>query len=871
MPQLKKDIIGADVQIGTNLAQANLAKLTKDTARYRDENQRLQLLMKKLEVQGKKNGKEWKELKRQFDANKVAIEQNKVKMDQYQRSLGLNSKSMKQLRGDMTRLRRLLNQTVPNTPEWNRYNKELKETSARYEELNNSTKRTQGFLSKLKGAAGGLLPAFGIGAIIGGLVALGKKLFNLANETQKYRQQVQQLTGETGQALADITANIEASSRTFKKEVNEMAVANNTFAKAMDISQQQANKLINKGFLAGADAGGEFLDMLREYPTQFRAAGVSAEQSIALMSQSVKEGIYSDKGPDVIKEGTIRLREMTKATREALAGIGISSTQLETDLQRGTITYFEAIQLVSNKLNELPPQSAKVGTAIADIFGGPGEDAGLDYIKLLGRVETSLDKMVEGSGETAVAQQKLLEANQRLSKAWSDLMGTGTGTFTAIKASAKLLLADGLEGIVKGIAGIRDWFIELYNESLPVRAGLNYMFAVWKTSINLVKTALQTLWEQLKLGGQLIKSVLTFDLEGIQQAFTDWGDNMKTKVVENAKSVGNAWSTAWNETINGRLKPVKQVVEVETRGTNINTQSDDRSGTGDLNRRDELELEVLASKEKFDLLAQQEEEFTQLQYTELEKRKQQNTEWAETELQNIESLKKGQQDLANAKIEAAGSAINALIKLAGEESKLGKALFLLDQARAIGQVIFNTGIANAKAVAASPLTLGQPWVSINTATAAASIATILGQTIARFTIKGKKSGGFADTGDDNEVAGFYHKNEWIANAKAVRNPAVRRFIDVFEIAQRSGNIRQLNMDTILAAVGANIPGRQSGGFGSQPPPAPVYPSPPPPVIDVDKFEQAVDRLMQWEPELIMTDVQSRLRRLEDIEEQTKLN
>jgi len=61
-------------------------------------------------------------------------------------------------------------------------------------------------------------------------------------------------------------------------------------------------------------------------------------------------------------------------------------------------------------------------------------------------------------------------------------------------------------------------------------------------------------------------------------------------------------------------------------------------------------------------------------------------------------------------------------QLAGESKELQIAAVIATQAAAIGQIISATGLANAKAVAASPLTLGQPWVTINTISAGLSIA-----------------------------------------------------------------------------------------------------------------------------------------------------
>ena len=59
----------------------------------------------------------------------------------------------------------------------------------------------------------------------------------------------------------------------------------------------------------------------------------------------------------------------------------------------------------------------------------------------------------------------------------------------------------------------------------------------------------------------------------------------------------------------------------------------------------------------------------------------------------------------------------------GKESKaLAIAGIVVEQVASISKIISNTGIANAKAVAASPLTFGQPFVGINSVSAGLSIA-----------------------------------------------------------------------------------------------------------------------------------------------------
>ena len=68
---------------------------------------------------------------------------------------------------------------------------------------------------------------------------------------------------------------------------------------------------------------------------------------------------------------------------------------------------------------------------------------------------------------------------------------------------------------------------------------------------------------------------------------------------------------------------------------------------------------------------------------------------------------------------------NLLSQLAGKNKGLAIAGVVISQAAAIGQIVAQTSIANAKSVAASPLTAGMPWVAINTISAGLSIASTI--------------------------------------------------------------------------------------------------------------------------------------------------
>jgi hypothetical protein len=70
-----------------------------------------------------------------------------------------------------------------------------------------------------------------------------------------------------------------------------------------------------------------------------------------------------------------------------------------------------------------------------------------------------------------------------------------------------------------------------------------------------------------------------------------------------------------------------------------------------------------------------------------------------------------------------------LTEIAGKNKGLAIAGVVIQQAAAIGQIVANTAIANAKSVAASPLTAGMPWVAINTISAGLSIASTIASAV----------------------------------------------------------------------------------------------------------------------------------------------
>jgi hypothetical protein len=376
----------------------------------------------------------------------------------------------------------------------------------------------------------------------------------------------QQFTGKQGDDLKAFRNNVQAVADAFNVDFKETLMASNAVAQQFGISADESLKLIQDGFVSGANANGEFLDTLREYPAYFKEAGISADEFIAIIAETNKQGIFSDKGIDAIKEANIRLREMTTATASALEGIGISSEQVQKDLQNGSKTTFDVMQEVSLKLNELPDSATEVGTAIADIFGSAGEDAGLQYLRTLGNISTNLDEVKDKAGILGQLQEEQLNSQLELENALSGLFDLTGGNFETLTTRAKVFVNDGLTAIIKGVISIINYFIELYNDSLAFRALWQSIVVSFKNGVDTIGNIFGFLIDIVKSFGTTLKGAFTLDFDLIKQGFADYANSYKTLVANQVKDITENVQKGI-ENANEKIKPITIPVTTSSSGS----------------------------------------------------------------------------------------------------------------------------------------------------------------------------------------------------------------------------------------------------------------------------------------------------------------
>lgn len=499
----------------------------------------------------------------------------------------------------------------------------------------------------------------------------------------------QQFTGKSGDDLKAFRNEVQAVADSFNADFRETLIATNALSKQFGISANEALQLVKDGFLAGGDANGEFLDTLKEYPAYFKEAGISADQFVAIVTQTNKMGIFSDKGVDAIKEANLRLREMTTATAAALDGIGISSEQVRKDLQTGTKTTFDVIQDVSAKLAELPDNAATVGAAIADIFGGPGEDAGLQYLRTLKDISTNMDEVKGKAGVLAQLQEEQLQSQIELQNALSGLFDATGWNFETLTTQAKVFVNQGLTAIIKGVIDVVNYFIELYNESVLIRAIWNGIVAGFKTTFDTLGNLFGFFIDIVKATGTALKGAFTLDFDDVKKGLSDYAAAYGNLVKAQVKDI----TENFQEGLDGMQKKIKPLTIPVSVGDTPTPQTDNKpvttqnptvkpSGKSDAEKAAEQQAKQIEAAYKKNLEATRKLQDAQLQLEtdEWAKRRQQTQYQYSRQIEDLQHQLQTEKDLNETGRQAINATITAL------EQQQTEALLKIEQDRQLQEL-----------------------------------------------------------------------------------------------------------------------------------------------------------------------------------------
>ena len=321
---------------------------------------------------------------------------------------------------------------------------------------------------------GGMVPQLAVaGAAIGAVAAGVDALNELAKELRVQLKAVSDTLGLVDEEGEKAAAGIRATSTTFDQEFNEVLRASNTLMETFGISSEEALEAINMGFITGANSNEELLDSIKEYPVFFRDAGLGAAHLVEVIRSSADAGIFSDKGVDAIKEFNLRIKENTKTTSDALIPLGAyRNEQIQLAVEAGDVG--KAMGLVTEGMQEVDLSAQQLQTIVADVFGGPGEDIGMDYLLTLGDIVSKTNEETIALTDLQKAQLEVLQVNQEYEESlvemgsrFTGLSKSGETFWTRLKTvSVDVLIAifDATTPIISVFSDLWDSIKSLYSQ-----------------------------------------------------------------------------------------------------------------------------------------------------------------------------------------------------------------------------------------------------------------------------------------------------------------------------------------------------------------------------------------------------------------------
>ncbi len=355
-----------------------------------------------------------KKLTGEIDKQRAAIGLQGQTLAQLERTQRRYTRELKNITEGTERYKKMRMELKAINKEVERQRKNLRATGVQSKEVNKVNRSFGGVRSTLTDLVGAGGKAGLYGAAAAGVALVVKEGLALEKQWTRMRRDVARLSDESGQSLSSITADVQAVAKTFDKDFTEVLNATNSLAKQMGIEFDEALKLIETGFIQGADVQGDFLSHIEQYPIQFKQAGLSAEEFIKVAIQQGIGGDFDDKLLDSVKEITLRLKELTPAAKAALAPLGGDFVaQITRDLNTGQKSIVQVFNEIIRKSKELGLTTQETQALIADLGGGPLEDLG-GLERAFDQLDSAMNRNLSTTDSLGKAQKESLEIQKEV-------------------------------------------------------------------------------------------------------------------------------------------------------------------------------------------------------------------------------------------------------------------------------------------------------------------------------------------------------------------------------------------------------------------------------------------------------------------------
>lgn len=353
-----------------------------------------------------------------------------------------------------------------------------------------------------------------------------KWFFDYNKGIEESTRLTREFLGLTGESLQTVRNEIQATADTYGKDYKETLEAVDVLTSQYGYNAKEALQIVNDGFQSGADLNGDMIAKIKQFAPAFHDANISGKELVATIQQT-RSGIFSDDGLNLIQMGSKKIREMSDKTAESLEGIGISSKKVEADLVSGSKSTFDVIKMISTRLKELPQNSQEVGNVLKDVFGKQGANAGLKMIEQLDTMNIDLNKLKDTTGEYGEKMNEQREANEELNNVLSAMFDMSEKGFGEMLVQVKTLAIQGVTRLLKGVISLINYFVDLYNEVLVFRGGVQVVITLIKSMGSVIKGVFNLMIDGAKMAGramkgiaEIIEGIATFSWEKIKKGFS---------------------------------------------------------------------------------------------------------------------------------------------------------------------------------------------------------------------------------------------------------------------------------------------------------------------------------------------------------------
>ncbi|MCP5006926.1 MAG: hypothetical protein GY941_23710 [Planctomycetes bacterium] len=194
--------------------------------------------------------------------------------------------------------------------------------------------------------------------------------------------------------IGKVTENALKLQSVFGTDINASLGAVSNLMQNFKITSVEAFDFIAKGFQAGLDGSGDFLDSITEYGTQFANGGADAAQFFSVLQSGYSEGyLGTDRAADLFKEFRVRIQDESVKTKEALESIGIDPAVFAANMASGELTAVEAFNQVQIAINETTDKTVQFNAGVG-LMGTQFEDLGTSAALALNTTNTGMKDLI---------------------------------------------------------------------------------------------------------------------------------------------------------------------------------------------------------------------------------------------------------------------------------------------------------------------------------------------------------------------------------------------------------------------------------------------------------------------------------------------